>query len=313
MAEIRTRRSVLGGKIEVTPGTPETLAGTDANNLPMDLKFDLEAPLFERKIFDNSISQFQPIVGTRKATVTMKLELKGSGTAGTAPALGKFLKACGMTETVVAVTSVTYAPNTDSPQPSLTIGMYRDGLRKQAAGCRGTFKYSAKNGEPGMLEFTFQGLYDGVTDQTILVPSGVETTVPRPLLSALFQFHAFAGKIASIDFDMNNTVAMREDANTASGFIGALITSRDAKGTITPEEELVATLDWYGRMLAGTAGNFTFKHPGSAGNIVTTTCPAAIITKVTEQDRNGLAALGVDFALVRSVAAGNDEMSIAFT
>lgn len=313
MAEIRTRRSVFGAKIESVVGTPEVLAAADANNLPMDLKFDMEAPLFERKIFNNSISSYQPIVGTRRAIVTLKVELKGSGTAGTAPAIGKLLRACGMTETIVAVTSVTYAPNTDSPQASLTIGVYKDGLRKQAAGCRGTFKYSAKNGEPGMLEFTFNGLYDAVSDQTILVPSGLETTIPRPLLNASFLFHSYAAKVASVDFDLNNTLAMREDINQASGFIAALITSRDSKGTITPEEELVATMDWYGRILAGTTGNLTFAHPGSAGNICTVTCPKAVLTKVTEQDRNGLATLGVDFALTRSLAAGNDEISIALT
>ncbi|MCK7495178.1 MAG: hypothetical protein MZW92_31855 [Comamonadaceae bacterium] len=42
--------------------------------------------------------------------LTFDVEIKGSGAAGTAPELGVLLKGCGFGETVVAVTSVTYAP-----------------------------------------------------------------------------------------------------------------------------------------------------------------------------------------------------------
>lgn len=209
--------------------------------------------------------------------------------------------------------SVTYAPDNAAILASLTLGVYRDGLKKLLAGGRGTFTLGCKDGEPALFDFSFQGLYSAVTDVALLTPTGVETTIPKPFLSAAFQEHSFAAKIANLSIDCGNTLAMREDVNQASGFIAALITSRDMTAQIDPEEELVATLDQYGRWKAGTTGNLTFALTGAAGNICTVTAPKFVLTKLTETDRNGLAALTVDGQLARSAAGGDDEISIAFT
>ena len=47
----------------------------------------------------------------QRVEVTFEVEMAGSGTAGTAPAFGPLLKACGNSETIVTDTSVTYAPS----------------------------------------------------------------------------------------------------------------------------------------------------------------------------------------------------------
>jgi hypothetical protein len=49
------------------------------------------------------------LVANKRVSITFDVELAGSGSAGTAPAFGPLLKAAGLSETVVAVTSVTYA------------------------------------------------------------------------------------------------------------------------------------------------------------------------------------------------------------
>jgi hypothetical protein len=311
--ESPTRRSVLAGKTETTPGTAIALAAGDADNLPIGLKADPEVSLFERNVYDASLSSFQPIVGTQMETISFDLELKGSGSAGTAPKWGKYAKACGMSETVSAGVSVVYAPATPAVFDSMTIAIYRGGIRKMIAGARGSFKYAAKNGDPGMLSFTFKGLYLAVADIALPTPSGVDPTTPKPLLSALFAIHSFSACISQIAIDLNNRVNMRECANAASGFAGALIMDRNVRASLDPEEELVATMDYYGRWIAGTAGALTVSHPGAAGNNVVLAGPKAIFTKIAEQDRNGLAALGVDAALVRSSAGGNDELTITLT
>jgi hypothetical protein len=123
MAEIRRRRTVIAAKVEATVGTSETLTASECLVLVYDAKFDATIPMFDRKLMDASISPFTPIPGTQMAKVTFKLEIKGSGTAGTAPALGLFLKACGMAETLVALTSATYAP-ISAAYPALTMAVY---------------------------------------------------------------------------------------------------------------------------------------------------------------------------------------------
>lgn len=314
MGRILSNRAVVAAKAETTEGTVITLAGADANFQVMEPKFEADVPMFTRQIIDTSLSPFKRIAGTRLGKISFTVENKGSGAAGTAPAMGKLLKACGFGETVVASTSVTYAPtSTLASIDSLTIALFKDGLKKMIKGARGNVKYSAKNGEPGTYEFEFTGVYDSVADVAMLTPSGVEGTVPVQLLSALFSVASFSAFISQISFDMGNTLEPRPDINTAAGYISALLTKREPKGSFDPEDELVATHDFYGRWIAGTTGVLTWKHPGSAGNICTFSAPVCQYTKIAENDRNGIATLGADFLLARSAAGGNDEISIAYT
>lgn len=314
MGLIRSNRVVLAAKVETTEGTAIALAGADANNLVMDPKFDAEVPMFARKFIDASLSPHKQIATTRGGAIAFKTELKGSGAAGTAPAIGKLLRACGFGETVVASTSVTYSPKSAIVDiPTLTIATYRDGVRKAIKGCRGNVKYSGKSGEPGVLEFEFMGVYDGVTDAAILTPSGVETTIPQSLLSAAFSIASFSAFVSQISFDMANVLEKRGDINTASGFISTLLTGREPKGSFDPEDEPVATHDFYGRWLANTTGALTWKHGATAGNICTFTAPTVQYTNIAEGDRNGIATLGTDFLMARNAGAGDDELSIAFT
>lgn len=314
MGRILSNRQVVAAKVEVTEGTAIALAGADANFQVMEPTFEADIPMFNRTILDNSLSRFKQIAGTRLAKMTFKVENKGSGTAGTAPAFGKLLRCSGFLETVVAVTSVTYTPDQAVANvPSISVGLYRDGLRKLLRGARGNVKYVAKNGEPGMWEFEFLGVYDGVSDVAMITPSGVETTVPVPLLTAQFSVAAFSAFCSQVSFDMGNTLAPRADINKAEGYISTIITQRDAKGSFDPEDELVANHDFYGRWVANTTGALTWRHTGSAGNICIFNAPACQYVKVTETERNGIATMGADFALVRSAAVGNDEISIAYT
>lgn len=315
MGRILTNRQVLGAKIEVTEGTAETLAGADCNvQLLEPAKFEPNIAMFARNLLSTSLSAFKMIPGTRLAQISCKVEAKGSGTAGTAPALGKLNKACGLGETVVAVTSVTYAPvSALASIPTLTIAAYVDGVRQQIRGARGTRKYMGKNGEPGVYEYTFIGIYDAVTDVALPTPSGVETTVPVALLTAVFSIASFSAFISQLTVDLGNQLEPRPDMNKAEGYISTLLTKRNVTGSFDPEMELVATHDFYGRWLAGTTGVLTWKHPGSAGNILTISAPVCQYTKLSPADRNGLATLGADFLLARSAAAGDDELSEAWT
>lgn len=313
MGKILSNRAVVAAKVETTEGTVISLAGADANFQVMEPKFEANIGMFNREILDNSLSKYKHLVGTRLGKISFKVENRGSGTAGTAPALGKLLRACGFLETVVAVTSVTYTPNSTSVNiPSLTIALYKDGLKKMLKGARGNVKYSAKQGEPGLWEFEFIGVYDSVADVSMVTPSGVESTVPVTLLSAALSIASFSAFCSQIAVDMGNQLEPRPDINTAAGFISTLITKREPKGSFDPEDELVATHDFYGRWLAGTTGVLTWAHTGSAGNICTFSAPVCQYTKLSEADRNGLAILNTDFLLARS-SSGDDELSIAYT
>jgi hypothetical protein len=95
------------------------------------------------------------------------VELAGSGTAGTAPAYGSILKACGFSETIVASTSVTYAP-VSSSFSSVTIYYNVDGVRHKLTGCRGTFTLNGTVGDIPYIEFHDDRDLQCPTDHTAL-------------------------------------------------------------------------------------------------------------------------------------------------
>jgi hypothetical protein len=169
------------------------------------------------------------------------VELKGSGTAGTAPALGKLLKACGFGETVSAGTSVTYKPASSSIS-SITLGMYADGIHYQMWGCRGDVSLKLEAGKPGMLHFVFTGADFSVTTLAML-SSGVayESTLPIPFQTATMTIDSYAALIGTMEFRLGNTVTLRPSVNASSGNFSAVITKRNPTLSIDPEEVIIAT------------------------------------------------------------------------
>jgi len=304
------KRAQMAAKAEGTEGTAETLAGADAF-LAMNINFNPDIEMGARDNVSASLSNFSQVPGARKATMEFDVELKGSGTAGTAPALGKILKACGFGETVVAVTSVTYLPASTGVS-SMTLALYNDGVRYLISGARGNVSLKLDKGKPGMLHFVFTGADFTVTDLALL-SSGVsyETTKPQPFLTAALTIDSYAALLGSLEFNMNNEVALRDDVNQGSGHKSAVITGRRPSLSIDPEMITVATYDFFGKWRSGSEGALTLALTGAAGNICTITAPKVQYTGAKLADKSGLRSLGIDCQLNRN--AGDDELSIAFT
>lgn len=314
MGKILSRLAVLASKIETTEGVAEALANVDANILAGEPKFTPDIPMFERDLVDGSLSRHAALAGTRGGEISFKVLAKGSGTAGTPPSWGKLLKACGFGETIVASTSVTYAPKSlHADIKTLTIGLYRQGLKKLLRGCRGSVKLSLRNGQPMALDFRFRGVYGGVTDVAMLTATGVDQTREPVFLNASFDVGGFAALIETLELDWGRELALQSDVNKQEGWASCLIVDANPVGTMDPEEELVATHDWHGRWINGTLGSLGFELNGGAGNIITVNAPACQYMRVQEGNRNKLATLGLDFALRRSSEAGDDELTIVCT
>lgn len=313
MGGLLSRRAVVAAQIEATPYTAATLAAADANFLVVDPKYVIERPMFERKNVDASMSQYAAVAGNQAATLTFKVESKGSGTAGTAPALGKLLKACGMGETIVALASATYKP-ISTGFSTVTIALYKDGTVYKMRGARGTFKFTVgKGGEPGMFEFTFKGVHVNEIAGALLVGSGLETTLPPAFLNAAFQLQTYAAKIDKLTLDIGNVLTLGTDPSQAEGFYGCQITDRKAIGSCDPEWELPATHDFEGIWKAGTLGNLNAVFGATAGNILTVTAPKLQYLKFAPGSRSGIEIITLDFMLTRNATTGDDELSLAYT
>lgn len=80
-------------------GSPSAFA-TDAM-MVMDLDVKVNTEQLQRKNYSPSLSQDNIGIGRMLASLTFKAELKASGTLGTAPRIGRLLRACGTAETIV--------------------------------------------------------------------------------------------------------------------------------------------------------------------------------------------------------------------
>ena len=106
-----TRKRLLLAKTEATYGTDPVPTGAANAILVRNLEIvPLQSDIVQRELIRPYLGNYEQLLAQTRVQVTFEVELAGSGTAGTAPAYGPVLKACGLSETLVTSTSATYAP-----------------------------------------------------------------------------------------------------------------------------------------------------------------------------------------------------------
>jgi len=306
-----TRKRLILVKKETTYGTDSSPAGTDAllvRNLDIT---PIEADLVSRDLVRPYLGNSPSLLANSRVSITFQVELAGSGTAGTAPRFGSILQACGMSETIVATTSVTYA-FVSASFASATIYFNNDGILHKATGCRGTFTMNAAVGELPTLDFTMTGVYNAPTDTA--APAVTYSNQASPLVfkqgnTSAFQFFTYAGCLQSVTFDAANSTVYRELVGCTKEVI---ITDRKPSGTVMLEAPSLATKDFFNIAQTETTGNLTFLHGTTAGNRVTFTAPQCDVSNPSYGDQDGIQMLNIPYIAVPTTT-GNDEMTLAFT
>lgn len=266
MSGLLSRKTVLLAKIESSYGVdPTPTAASNAIEI-----FELTGPKFnsspvERKPLRNSLSP-KPIKRSLKTTeVQFTTELKNGGTAGTAGRLSPLFRACGMSENIVAGSSVAYLPT--STFESCTLYVYRDGLLWKILGAVGTFEIVVEAGKIPLVKWTFRGKYT-IAEDAALVTGTYESTEGVVAESTSTQISGFAGVVRSFSVDIANQLTDRPSLNAAGAMQAVRISDRTPSGKMTLEAELRATEDIIGEWDAGTMVNFTSTIGTSAGQIV---------------------------------------------
>lgn len=306
------RKRLILIKPETTYGTDPTPAGTDAV-LVRDLSIvPLQSDVVSRDLVRPYLGASEQLLANVRVQCTFSVELASSGTAGTAPAYGKALKACGLSETIVASTSVTYAP-VSSGFSSVSIYYNVDGVLHKVTGARGTFVLNGTVGQIPTIDFTFTGIFNGPTDTA--APSVTYSNQATPVLfkngnTTGFELLSYAGCLQSVSFDIGNSLIYRELVGCAKQ---ALITDRKSTGSVTIEAVSMATKNYFTAALTdGSLGNLTWQHGQTAGNIFTFTSTRIDVGDVSYGDQDGIAMLTIPYTAIPSTA-GNDEVTLTFT
>jgi hypothetical protein len=306
------KRTVVGIKTETTEASAGTVAATDFL-LAEDIQFKPVPLISERNAQRATMDPMAHAVGGVYGELSFRTEIKHSGTAATPYApLGAALIGCGMTETasttvVYALASAPASANYQGAGKSATIEVYMDGLKGVMTASRGNCKLRVPAGEVAYYEFTFLGLYTTLADASIPTTTYL-TQAPKAVISAAFTQHTHASIIKTLEIDFGNTLAMRPSVNTATAYAGCIITGRALTGTMDPEGVLVATHDFWGKLMSGAEAALTIAVGTTAGNITTITAPKLQYTGVTPGDRDGVRTFEVGFKL--NMSAGDDALVI---
>src|SRR5690606_13368485 len=119
----------------------------------------------------------------RFSEVTFQTELYGSGSVALPPRIGALLKACSMGETINSGSSVVYEP-VSTGQSSVTLYIYMDGVRHIVTGAMGTFKITGEAGKQAVIDWTFTGIYNTPSDQSLPSPTFESTVDSVPLIKS---------------------------------------------------------------------------------------------------------------------------------
>lgn len=309
MSPLLIKKQVILAEVESTYGTDPTPTAADDAILAINPQIKETFTPLERNINISTFSNYPSLSGIRFAELSFQVELKGSGSAGTSPRLGKLLRACGMDETVISATSVTYTP-ASSGHESATIYNYIDGRRHILSGAYGSFKLTAKSGELAMLEFTFQGLYTAPT-ATAIVSGTYESTTPPVCKSCSFQYNSKSTLIVdTVELDLGNQIVQRPSLNSSTGLEGFIITGRKPTLMIDPETT-IETSYAFRDDVESNQRQVSYQIGSSAGNICTVTVPKFNITSVEYSDRDGVSIEQLSGECTKD--SGDDEISLAFT
>jgi len=304
-----TRKRALLAKIESSYGTDPTPSGSANAILVRNLSITPQsANLADRELVRPYLGHSEQIPVDVHAVVEFECELAGSGAAGTAPAWGPLVRACGFAETINAGTSVVYDPVSASFE-SVTCYFHVDGVLHKLTGARGTVSLALEHGALPVLRFAMTGLYQTVADAAL--PSLTLTAWKKPdpvnnAYTSALSLHGFAnGVMSALSIDVANQVEFR---SLVGGSESVLITDRAPAGSIALEAVTVATKDWWSLAKNATTGALSVTHGASAGNKVKIDAPAVQLVNPRYEDLDGIQMLAMDLRLVPST--GNDELKI---
>lgn len=302
------RKATLLAKTEMTYGVDSTPTGAANAILCRNVSITANAQeLIERNVVRPFLGADEQVVATNHVEISFEIEAAGAGVAGTAPAYGPLLLACGMSATTQMGVSVTYAP-VSSDFGSVTLVYNVDGVNHKITGARGTVSLSFDARGIPVMNFSFTGLYNPVTDTAIMGANYAAFTKPIAVNNENTTIATLFGNpliMQSASIDVNNTITYRNLVNSEVVYL----TDRSAQGSLTFEAPTVAGFDVWKAIKEATTGAMSLTHGLTAGNIIQVTCPTVQITSPQLSDSDGITMLQVSTRILPTTL-GNDEFSI---
>jgi len=315
------RNTTLLAKVETGYGVDIVPTGAANAMLVSDVTITHTYANVGRDLIRSFMGGSEELVGTKHVSIECTVELQGSGTAGTAPAWGPLLRACGFAESDLTTPDrVEYAPVSSSFE-SASIYYYMDGALHKALGCRGNVEINAAIGDRPTLKFSLLGIDAGVTAAT---PSGVtyasfktplvitDANVAEFLMGCTYATGAFTGGSSVCSRGLTLNAGLDVQYIPTLGCEGVDIVSRAATGSLSLDLAAAAEVTAMTAVEANTLSSIGMTLGASAGYITRVFVPYVQRTNPKYEDVSGRAHVSFDLRCVPG-ATGNDEIKIILT
>jgi len=228
-------------------------------------------------------------IGMQAAIANFKMYWASEGNAGVAPPIGAMLQACGLKETIVAVTSVTYAKDTALVAVPLDIDHYRANQMLHACNSAvGTMGFEMQPGKPMICDFQMVGTYEAPTDA--VGAAALETQIAHPICKGLtVTVGAYAAVLKNLKLTLNGVnTHMDGDIAGTNGVQAPQISDMDITWEATIRLPLVATKDFQGLLDADTKVALSAVLGSGAGNVATLLCDGYAYEQLDHGESGGM-------------------------
>lgn len=305
-----TQRQILL-RAETTEGVENAPVAATDGFLTFEGSVQIESDKLER-VQDQSFFTANPFVlVNRRVTIQFTIEMLGAATVGAASPIGLVLRACGMSETLVATTSATYRPRTTGID-SVTAHFNHGGVLYKAMGARGNIEWEQSIDGYTRGTVTLTGLIAISDLPAELAPVNPTLTAFRtpPAIDAanwVVQLNSVALECTRITLNHGADVQIHHHSE---GRV-ARIMDRKPSGVITCYMPAFASLNPYALAANHTRVPLSSTVNGGASRNVGLT--AALVQleepRIVELNRG----VGLEIPFVPLPNAGNDEYAWAFT
>lgn len=306
------RKKVFLFKIETTYGTDAVPTGALNAILATGVKFEpMKGSDVNRDLDLPYLGNQGTIPAELHATFSGKVELATSGTAGTAPAWGPLLRACGVAQTVSAGVSVTYNPITDNHE-SGSLYLYIDGTLYKALGVRGDGKFTVNAQGIPYFEFELTGLFTQPAESAN--PAATLTAFQKPKVASklntpTFTINAVAMVMRTFEMTLGNKVEPRFLIPVEE----ILITDRAEMIKTQVQADLLSVIDPFALALAQTDVAVNLVHGTVAGSILTLNAPAAQMQRPQgAEEAQGIKEWPLSL-MPKPTGAGNNQWTLVLT
>lgn len=259
-----------------------------------------------------AMGQFASKTAYQRAEIDLEIEITGASGAGVAPPYGPLLRACGLSETISAGVSVTYAP-ISAAHESVAIYGNIDGIQQKLLGLRASLGIVYRNEEIPFYRLRGIGLYALPTDTALPALTLTAHQAPVPVNrtnTTTTSLHGYTFGLQQLEIDLGIQL---EYLSLPGGTNKVLIVNRNPSASITIEHPTLGQKDFFSIVSSGATGALSVAHTGgAAGKVHTLSAGQTRLTNPQLGAVKGVRTLSLGLELAPTVAF-NDEFQIQYT